>query len=137
MSNSFDSIQNMGKDNVDLAMKSVGAVTKGLQAIATETADYGKRSFEASAAAFEKLASAKSVDVATAVQSEFVRSAYGGDTLHRRLKTDLSQSSIEALADFTGFLFDRGFLPNAVDVGAWIDRRPFEALGEAEARHAA
>ncbi len=78
MSNSFDSIQNMGKDNVDLAMKSVGAVTKGLQAIATETADYGKRSFEASAAAFEKLASAKSVDVATAVQSEFVRSAYEG-----------------------------------------------------------
>ena len=78
MSNGFESIQNMGKDNVDLAMKSVGAVTKGFQAIAVETADYGKRSLEASAAAFEKLAGAKSVDVATKVQSEFVRTAYEG-----------------------------------------------------------
>jgi hypothetical protein len=78
MSNGFESIQNMGKDNVDLAMKSVGVVTKGFQAIAAETADYGKRSLEASAAVFEKLAAAKSVDVATKVQSEFVRSAYEG-----------------------------------------------------------
>ncbi|PSJ42936.1 ABC transporter substrate-binding protein [Allosphingosinicella deserti] len=64
----------------------------------------------------------------TGSPEQFVRSAYGGDTLHRRLKTDLDPGAIDALADFAGFLFDRGFLPVPVDVPAWIDRRPLDAL---------
>jgi hypothetical protein len=49
--------------------------------------------------------------------------AYGNDA-HRHLKTDLSESSIAALEDFSGFLFERGFLPAAVDVRRWIDPQP-------------
>lgn len=78
MSNGFDSIQNFGKDNVDLALKAADAVTKGFQTIATEAADYSKRSFEAGTAAFEKLAAAKSVDTVVAVQQDYVRTAYQG-----------------------------------------------------------
>jgi hypothetical protein len=78
MSNSFDSIQSFGKDNVDVAMKAADAVAKGFQAMATEAADFGKRNFEASTAAFEKIASAKSVDAVVAAQQDYVRSAYQG-----------------------------------------------------------
>ena len=78
MSNGFDSIQNFGKDNVDVALKAADAVTKGFQTIASEAADYSKRSFEASTAAFEKLAAAKSVDTVVALQQDFVRTAYQG-----------------------------------------------------------
>ncbi|WP_380872006.1 desulfurase [Sphingomonas sp. DBB INV C78] len=73
----------------------------------------------------------------TGSPEQFVRAAYGGDTLHRRLKTDLSEASIEALGEFTTFLFERGFLPDHFDVGAWIDRRPFEAITHNQARNAA
>lgn len=73
----------------------------------------------------------------TGSPEQFVRAAYGGDTLHRRLKTDLNNASVDALQDFSDFLFDRGFLPARVDVAAWIDRRPFETLDYIEALDAA
>lgn len=73
----------------------------------------------------------------TGSPEQFVRAAYGGDTLHERLKTDLSETSIEALGEFTTFLFERGFLPEHFDVGGWVDRRPFEAIIHKQARDAA
>ena len=45
--------QKYGKDHVDSTMKAWGQVSKGVQAIATETADYSKKSFEQTAAAAE------------------------------------------------------------------------------------
>ncbi|MGF7150642.1 ABC-type nitrate/sulfonate/bicarbonate transport system substrate-binding protein [Sphingomonas zeicaulis] len=77
------------------------------------------------------------IESETGSSEQFVRAAYGGDTLHRRLKTDLSDASVEALADFTTFLFERGFLPRHFDVGEWIDRRPFEAIANKQAARAA
>jgi hypothetical protein len=50
----FD-IQGFGKENIDAALKSADAMTKGMQAMATEAVDYSKRSFDASGAAVEKL----------------------------------------------------------------------------------
>jgi hypothetical protein len=78
MINGFDDIQKFGKDNVDTALKSVGAVSKGFQAIAAEAADYAKKSFEAGSSAFEKLLGAQSLDKAVEVQSDYLRSAYEG-----------------------------------------------------------
>lgn len=78
MSNAFDNIQNLSRDNVDVALKAADAISKGLQTIATEAADYSKRSYEAGTAAFEKLSQAKSVEAAVAVQQDYVRSAYEG-----------------------------------------------------------
>ena len=59
MINGFDDLQKIGKDNVDVALKSADAFTKGFQALATETADYARQSLEAGAKAFEKLVAAR------------------------------------------------------------------------------
>jgi phasin family protein len=66
----------MSKDSMDMAMASFGTWTKNAQAIATEVADYSKKSFEGSAAAWEKLIGAKSIEKAMEVQSEYLKSSY-------------------------------------------------------------
>ena len=71
-----DQMQKFGKDSMDMAMASLGAWTKNAQAIATEVADYSKKSFEGSAAAWEKLIGAKSLDKVMEVQSEYLKSSY-------------------------------------------------------------
>ncbi len=74
----FDNIQKIGKDNVDATLKSFGAVSKGAQAIATEAADYAKKSFEQSTAALEKLMGVKSLDKAIEIQTDYVKASYEG-----------------------------------------------------------
>ena len=78
MINGFEDIQKVSKDNMDQAMKSFGFLSKGLQAIATEYADFSKKSIEDGTAAFEKVIAAKSPDKAMEVQSEFVKNSYSG-----------------------------------------------------------
>jgi ABC-type nitrate/sulfonate/bicarbonate transport system substrate-binding protein len=59
--------------------------------------------------------------------SEFwVAVAYGTDA-HLRLRTNLDESSITALQDFSNFLHRWNFIPNALDVRTWIDARVYEA----------
>jgi phasin family protein len=78
MIKNFDEMQKLGKDNIDTSLKTLGAVSKGFQAIAVEAADYAKKAFEESTAATEKLASAKSLDKVMEVQSDYLKSAYEG-----------------------------------------------------------
>ncbi|MDQ0468321.1 phasin family protein [Labrys wisconsinensis] len=78
MFQSIDEVQKLSKENLDLASKSFAAVSKGLQAIAADTADYTKKSFETSSATFEKLLGAKSLDKALEIQTDFARTAYEG-----------------------------------------------------------
>ncbi len=78
MINAFDDFQKFSKDNADVAMESANVVTKGLQTIASEAADYSKQSFEASAKAFEKILGAGTLDKAVEAQTDYVRSAYEG-----------------------------------------------------------
>ena len=59
-------------------MKQFGTVSKGWQAIATEFADYSKKSFEHGSAAMESLLGAKSLDKAIEIQSDYVKTAYEG-----------------------------------------------------------
>ena len=74
----FDQIQKLGKDNADAALKSFGVVSKGAQAIAVESADFAKKSFEQGTATIEKLIGAKTVEKAIEIQTDYVRSAYEG-----------------------------------------------------------
>ena len=76
MLTNFDDIQKLGKENIDVAMKQFGTVSKGWQAIATEVADYSKKSFEEGSAALEKLLGAKSLEKAIEIQSAYAKSAY-------------------------------------------------------------
>jgi phasin family protein len=76
MVKNFEDIQKLGKDNMDATMNSLGAWSKGFQAIAVEMADYTKKAFEDGTAATEKLMGVKSLDKAIEVQSEYVKSSY-------------------------------------------------------------
>jgi hypothetical protein len=78
MIKSFEDLQQVGKENVDNALKSVGALSKGSQAIAVEVVDYSKKSFEDSSAMVEKLFGIKTIDKAFELQTEFAKSAYEG-----------------------------------------------------------
>jgi hypothetical protein len=74
----FEDVQKLSKDNMDVAMKSIGVLSKGFQAIAVEVADYSKKSFEEGSATLEKLLGAKSLEKAIEIQSEYAKSAYEG-----------------------------------------------------------
>jgi hypothetical protein len=58
------------------AFATATASGKGLQAIASETMDYSKKSFEKSRVLFEKLMTVKKIDEAFQLQSDFIKSAY-------------------------------------------------------------
>lgn len=60
--------------------------------------------------------------------SEYWVAAAYGDDAHRRLRTTLDSRSIEALQDFTEFLFRWGFIPRRFDVREWIDFRVLESV---------
>ncbi|AOF89911.1 phasin family protein [Sinorhizobium sp. RAC02] len=74
----FDDANKKSKEAVDTFVKSYATVAQGFQAIATETADYSKKSFENNIAHIEKLSGVKSVEAAVELQTAFVKSAYEG-----------------------------------------------------------
>ncbi len=100
-----EQMQKMSKDGMDMAMASFGAWSKNAQAIATEVADYSKKSFEGSAAAWEKLMGAKSLEKAMEVQNEYLKSSYedfvAQSTKLSELYTDLAK---EAYKPFEGVM---------------------------------
>jgi hypothetical protein len=105
MVKNIEEVQQFGKDNMDATMKSFGAWSKSMQAIAVEIADYSKRTFEQSTAVAEKLIGAKSLDKAYEVQSDYVKNAYEGfvtqATKFGELYADLAK---EAYKPFEGHL---------------------------------
>lgn len=74
----FDGMQKAGKESVEMAMKSFGSLSQGLQAIAVEAADYSKKSFETGTAALEKVMASTSVEKAFEAQTDYLKSAYEG-----------------------------------------------------------
>lgn len=74
----FEDANKLGKDFLDANLKSLATLSKSAQAIAVETSEYTKKSFEAGSAALEKLFSAKSLDKAFEIQTDFARKAYEG-----------------------------------------------------------
>jgi hypothetical protein len=78
MMKNFDDMQKLSKDNVDATMKSFGALSKASQAIATEFADFTKKSFEDGTKVMEKLLGAKSLDKAMEIQTDYAKTAYEG-----------------------------------------------------------
>ena len=78
MVKNFEDLQQVGKENVEVALKSFGALSKGGQAIAVEVADYSKKAFEDGTAALEKLFGVKSVERAIELQTDYAKTAYEG-----------------------------------------------------------
>jgi phasin family protein len=65
-----------GKTAFDMALNAFGVWAKGAQTVTIEVIEYTKKSAESSAAAWERLVGAKTLDGAFEVQSDFARSAY-------------------------------------------------------------
>jgi hypothetical protein len=78
MVKNLEDLQQVGKENVDLTLKSMGVLSKGTQAIAVEITDYSKKAFEDGTAALEKLFGVKSLEKAIEVQTEYAKAAYEG-----------------------------------------------------------
>ena len=106
MLKNFDELQKLGKDNMDIAMKAFGATSKSVQAIATEVADYSKKSFEDASAAAEKLLGAKSLEKAIEIQTDYAKTAYEGfvaqATKLGELYADLAKESYKPFETFVG-----------------------------------
>lgn len=78
MMQSFEDASKAGKEFMDTGLKSFAALSKNAQAIAVEATDYSKQAFEAGSTAFEKLASAKSLDKAVEIQTDYAKQSYEG-----------------------------------------------------------
>jgi hypothetical protein len=76
MTQTFEDAGNYGKEFVDTGLKSLAALSKSAQAIAVESAEYTKKSFETGSAALEKLLSAKSLENALEIQADYAKQAY-------------------------------------------------------------
>jgi len=101
MLKNLEDFQKLGKENVDTCMKQFGTVSKGWQAIATEVADYSKKSFEHGTATLESLLGAKSLEKAIEIQSDYVKTAYEGFVAQSsklgELYTDLAKETYKPL----------------------------------------
>lgn len=106
MTNGFEDIQKFSKEQVDSAVESAGAVSRGFQALASEAVDYSKSSFEAGTAALESLFAAKSLDKAVAVQSDYLRATYEGyvgqATKVGEIFADMAKSAYKPYESFIG-----------------------------------
>lgn len=78
MFQNFDEIQKISKEATEAALKNFNTVSKGVQALAVEVADYQKKSFEQGTAAFEKLLGARSLDKVIETQTDYFKNAYEG-----------------------------------------------------------
>ena len=71
-----EQFQKVGKDSFEAAVRSLGDMNKGLQAIAAEVTDYSKMAVEDSMRAFEQLMGAKTLEQAIEIQSQYAKKAY-------------------------------------------------------------
>jgi hypothetical protein len=78
MTQTFTDAGSYGEEFVDSGLKSFAALSRSAQAIAAETTDYARNSFEAGSAAIEKLLSAKSLESAIEIQADYAKQTYEG-----------------------------------------------------------
>jgi hypothetical protein len=74
----FDDMRMYSKDNVDATMKVWGELSKGVQAITAETADYSRKWFEEGSAVLQKLLGAQTFENAIEIQTAYAKTACEG-----------------------------------------------------------
>ncbi len=98
--------EEMGKENVETATKSVDVFSKSMQAIMNEVADYSKKSYEEGTKTFEQLLGAKSFDKAIEIQQGYFKNAYEGfvaqSTKINGLYADLAKETYEPIQSYVG-----------------------------------
>jgi len=76
MSIKFPEIKAFDTAQFEAFTKAADSSTKGLQAIAAETTDYSKKSFEKTRELCEKLVGVKKIEEAIKLQADFAKSTY-------------------------------------------------------------
>lgn len=74
----FDDANVYGKETMDTLLKSYSTTAKGFQAIAAETAEYSKKTYEANVAHMEALMSVRSMEAAVELSTNFAKSMMEG-----------------------------------------------------------
>jgi phasin family protein len=74
----IEDFQNFSKQQVETATAFAATMSKSLQEIAAETAEYSKQAMSANAEAMERLMGAKTVESAVQIQSDYAKAAYEG-----------------------------------------------------------
>ena len=104
MVKNFEEVQKVGQQTAESATKAFGAVSNGVQAIATEMADYSKKSFEDGTKFLEQLLGTKSVEKAIELQQGYFKSAYEGFVAQATkiggLYADLAKETYKPLEGF-------------------------------------
>jgi hypothetical protein len=101
----FTQIQKLGQDNLDATMKALGAFSSTSQAIATEAAEFARKSFEHTSSTVEKLLGVQTLDKAVEIQTAYVKGAY--DNLvsqSTKMGSLYSNLATEALKPYEGLL---------------------------------
>ncbi|MDX2306756.1 MAG: phasin family protein [Hyphomicrobium sp.] len=93
MMNSFNDMQKLGQSSMEQSMKLMGEWNKGWQTLASDWADYSKRSFEDGTATFEKLIHAKSLEQVFEIQTSYYKRAYD-EYMHQMNKVGAFYSSM-------------------------------------------
>lgn len=78
MEQSFEQAGKLGKEIADTSLQSISAMATGMQTIASEAADYSRKSFETGSKAMEQMIAAKSPEKALEIQAGLAKSAYEG-----------------------------------------------------------
>ena len=76
MTQTFEDAGKFGKEFMDNGLKSLASFSKGVQAIAVESTEYAKKSFENGRSTLEKLVAAKSLEKAIEIQTDYAKSSY-------------------------------------------------------------
>jgi hypothetical protein len=104
----IDDMQRTTNDNLDATMHSFEGATRVTQEMASQIADYSKRSFEHGTKTMENLLGAKSPDKAFEVQTEYARAAYESYVSHAtklgHLYADLAREAFKSYQDFASKL---------------------------------
>ena len=76
MFKNIEDFQKFSKEQLEVATESASTLSKGVQAIVTETSEYSKKSFESSSALIEKLLGAKTFESAIQIQTDYAKTSY-------------------------------------------------------------
>lgn len=101
----FAQLQKLGQDNLDAAVKALNVFSSNAQVIATESAEFARKSFEQGSATVEKLFGAQSLDKAIEVQAAYVKGTYDS-LVSQSAKMGALYSSLatESLKPYEGLL---------------------------------
>ena len=93
--NALTEMNTLGKKNIEAAVESVTAATRGAEALSAQALAYSKKSWEDGVSAAQALTSAKSIQEVIELQSAFAKSAMEAYLSEVTKMTDVMSASVK------------------------------------------